>query len=64
MSDLATGYLILGLLFALFTFVSGRNELLEEMSFLGRLLFLVLYVIFWFPLFVVSLIVVMKESRK
>lgn len=63
MDSLLAGYLILGLLFALFAFVTGENEK-SLLGFFGRLIWVVLFTLFWLPLFLAALIIVIKENRE
>jgi uncharacterized MnhB-related membrane protein len=64
MSDLLLFYLIIGLLFALYTlFASDEAQAIVESGFLGSILWFTLYVILWFPIFIVALIVVIRRGN-
>ena len=63
MDSLLASYLTLGLLFALFAFVTGKDEK-PLLGFFGRLIWVVLFAFLWLPLFFAALIIVIKESRK
>ncbi len=63
MNSLLGAYLIVGLLIALFSIVSGKNDELLLLGFFGRLFWTTILVIGWFPLFIVALLLVLKERR-
>ena len=63
MDSLLAGYLILGLLFTLFAFVTGTEEK-ALLGFFGRLIWVILFTLFWLPLFIAALIIVIKEKRE
>lgn len=65
MDSLLAGYLILGLIFVIFAlFTADSAKILNGKSVPWLIFWLILFVILWFPLFIVAVIQIYKNKNK